>query len=194
MDLTQLVGVCWLIFILYWLVSAQSVKPIQETRGWLARNWYSILFFLGVLLMSGFRVLARFDIPVRPLGVFLIPHTLLLNIVVVILMISGLAIALIARRTLGKNWSGIAAIKKDHELITTGLYHYVRNPIYTGMLLMFLGTALSFDTLSACIGFLLILLTIWVKLKQEEALLTEHFAGEYLSYKNRTKMLIPFIW
>lgn len=194
MDLTQFVGICWLIFMLYWLISAQSVKPIQETRGWLARNWYSILFIIGVLLMSGLRILARFDIPVRPLAILFIPHSIILNVVVVILMIAGLAIALIARRTLGKNWSGIAAIKKDHELITTGLYHYVRNPIYTGMLLMFLGTALSFDTLSASIGFLIILLTIWIKLKQEEALLTEHFAGEYLSYKSHTKMLIPFLW
>ncbi len=194
MLVIQFVGVCWLIFILYWLISAQSVKPIQETRGWLERNWYSILFVLGVLLMSGSRFSARFGIQVRPLAILLLPHTIILNIVVVILMITGLAIALIARRTLGENWSSVVSIKKDHELITTGLYHYVRNPIYTGMLLMFLGTALSFDTLSAGIGFLMILLGIWVKLKQEEALLTEHFGYEYLSYKNNTKMLIPFVW
>ncbi len=194
MLVIQFVGVCWLIFILYWLISAQSVKPIQETRGWLERNWYSILFVLGVLLMSGSRFSARFGIQVRPLAILLLPHTIILNIVVVILMITGLAIALIARRTLGENWSSVVSIKKDHELITTGLYHYVRNPIYTGMLLMFLGTVLSFDTLSAAIGFLMILLAIWVKLKQEESLLTEHFADEYLSYKKHTKMLIPFVW
>ncbi len=194
MDITQLVGICWIVFILYWLISAQSVKPIQETRGWLARNWYAILFIIGVLLISNLRFLAWFDIPIRPLAILLFPHTIIMNIVIVILMITGLAISIIARRTLGRNWSSVAAIKKDHELITTGLYHYVRNPIYTGMLLMFLGTALSFDTLSAGIGFLFLLLVIWIKLKQEEMLLIEHFGGEYLSYKNRTKMLIPFIW
>ncbi len=59
---------------------------------------------------------------------------------------------------------------------------------------MVLGTALSFGTLSACIDFLIIVLTIWLKLRQEEALLTKHFAEEYLSYKGRTKTLIPFIW
>lgn len=194
MLVIQFVGVCWIIFVLYWLISAQSVKPIQETRGWLERNWYSILFIMGVLLMSGSRFLARFGIRVHSLAILLLPRTIILNIVIVILMITGLAIALIARRTLGENWSSVVSIKKDHELITTGLYHYVRNPIYTGMLLMFLGTTLSFDTLSAAFGFLMILLAIWIKLKQEEAILTEHFADEYLSYKKHTKMLIPFVW
>ncbi len=62
------------------------------------------------------------------------------------------------------------------------------------MLLMFLGTALSLGTLGACIGFLIILVGILFKLKQEEALMTEHFAEEYISYKKHTKTLIPFLW
>ncbi len=193
-TIRDVVLVCWIIFILYWLISAQSVKPTQETRGWLTRNWHFILLAIGVLLMSNLRFLARFDIPVHVSDTLLIPRTAIVNIAVIVLMIIGLTIAIIARRTLGKNWSRVTAIKKDHELITTGLYHYVRNPIYTGMLLMFLGTALSFDTLSAYVGFPIILFAIWAKLKQEEVLLTEHFDGEYLSYKKHTKMLIPFLW
>ena len=189
-----IVSACWIIFLLYWLISAQSVKSIQKTRGPLGGNWYPIVILIGALFMGNFRFLARFSIPVGALAVLLIPHTIVVNVVVAILLIAGLVVALIARRTLAENWSAAVALKKDHELITTGLYHYVRHPIYTGMLLMVLGTALLLGTLGACIGFLIILLGIWLKLKEEEALLAEHFPGEYSSYKNRTRILIPFIW
>ncbi|SRR6266487_5355365 len=185
---------CWIIFILYWFFSARSVKSIQETRGWLGGNWYPILYLIGFLFIVNFRFLGSLGIPTEKLATLLLPHTIVLNISVVILLIAGLMIAIIARRTLAENWSAAVALKKDHELITIGLYHYVRHPIYTGMLLMILGTILSLGTLSACIGFLIIALAIWLKLKQEEALLTEHFSKEYSSYKQRTKFLIPFIW
>ncbi|HLO13454.1 MAG TPA: isoprenylcysteine carboxylmethyltransferase family protein [Anaerolineales bacterium] len=179
---------------LYWFISARSVKSIQETRGWLGGNWYSIFYLIGFLFVADFRFLGRFGIPVGKLAIVLLPPTVLLNAVVVLLLVAGLIIAIIARRRLAGNWSSVVALKKDHELITTGLYHYVRHPIYSGMLLMILGTVLSFGTLGACIGFLIILLGFLLKLRQEEALLAEHFAQEYLSYKKRTKVLIPFIW
>lgn len=178
---------------LYWFISARSVKPIQETRGWLGGNWYPLLLLVGFLLIGNFRFLARFGIPVDSLGILLVPYTTTINVVSAILAVAGLIVAVIARRTLAENWSAAVALKKGHELITRGLYHYVRHPIYTGMLLMVLGTALTFGTLGAFIGFLVIVLAFWLKLRQEEALLTEHFSEEYSSYKKRTKTLIPFI-
>jgi protein-S-isoprenylcysteine O-methyltransferase Ste14 len=190
----QVTLVCWIIFVLYWFISARSVKPIQETRGWLGGNWYPILYLIGFLFMINFRFLGRLGIPTNKLATLLLPHTTVLNIIIVILLIAGLIIAIAARRTLARNWSGAVALKEDHELITTGLYKYVRHPIYTGMLLMILGTALSVATLGACIGFFIILVGILLKLRQEEALLTKHFAQSYLSYKKCTRTLIPFIW
>ena len=186
--------VCWVIFWIYWLISATSVKPTQETRGWLAGNWQRILLLIGFLFMGDFRFLGRFGVPVDALARLLIPHAMIINILAMILMVLGLLTALIARRILAGNWSGAVSLKKDHELITRGPYHYVRHPIYTGILLMAFATTLSFGTLSACIGFLIILLGIWFKLKEEEALLVEHFPEEYSSYKNRTKILLPFLW
>ena len=185
---------CWIIFLLYWFISAQSVKSVQETRGWLGGNWYPILYMIGFLLMANLRFLGRIGIPTKTLAISLLPHTILVNVVIVISLIGGLIIAISARRRLAGNWSNVVALKKNHELITSGLYQYVRHPIYTGMLLMFLGTALSFGTLGAMIGFLVILVGIWFKLRQEEMLMTEHFADKYTSYKKHTKTLLPFIW
>jgi protein-S-isoprenylcysteine O-methyltransferase Ste14 len=194
MNMQQIVAVCWVIFLLYWFISALSVKSIQETRGWLGGSWYSILYVIGFLFIGNFRFLGRFGVPIGILGFILFQHTLVQNIVVIVLLIVGLIIAIVARRTLAGNWSGQVALKKDHVLITTGLYQYVRHPIYTGMLMMILGTALSYGTLGATLGFLIILLGVLVKLNEEEALMTQHFSQEYLSYKQRTKTLIPFIW
>jgi protein-S-isoprenylcysteine O-methyltransferase Ste14 len=193
-SVPQFVAVVWLIFVSYWFISALSVKSIQETRGWLGGNWYPILYLIGVLFIVNFKFLGRLGVPIGTLGIILYQHTAVQNAAVIILLIVGLIVAILARRTLAGNWSGQVAFKKDHELVTTGLYQYIRHPIYTGMLMMILGTALSQGTLGAVIGFLIILFGVLFKLRDEEVLMTEHFAEGYASYKKRTKMLIPFLW
>jgi protein-S-isoprenylcysteine O-methyltransferase Ste14 len=186
--------VCWAIFALYWFINASSVKPTQETKGRLAGNWHSIWLIIGGLFLSNVPFLAKVGVPASPLTTLLIPHSIVINAVITVLAVAGLIIAMIARRTLAGNWSRAVAFKNDHELITTGLYRYVRHPIYTGVLLMILATALSVGTLSAGIGFVIIVLGIGFKLRAEEALLTKHFPRDYSAYKERTKALIPYIF
>ncbi len=190
----QIILACWVIFMLYWFISATSVKSNQETKGWLAAYWYRILLFIGALFIVNFRFLARVGIPVKTLATLLIPHSMVIDVLAVILVIAGLMIAIAARRTLAGNWSGAVVIKVGHVLVTTGLYRYVRNPIYSGILTMVLGTALSFGTLGAGIGLLIVGVTIWLKLRGEEVILVKHFSEEYMSYKKRTRSLIPFVW
>jgi protein-S-isoprenylcysteine O-methyltransferase Ste14 len=184
---------CWAIFALYWFISASSVKPTHETKGWLAGNWHGIWLLIGGLFLSNAPFLAKVGVPVSSLTVLLIPRSIVLDVVIIVFAVTGLIVAMMARRTLAGNWSRAVAFKEDHELITTGLYHYVRHPIYTGILLMILGTALFVGTLSAGIGFVIIVLGIGFKLRAEEELLTKHFPKEYPAYKNRTKALIPYI-
>ncbi len=185
---------CWVIFGLYWFISSSSVKSIQETRGWLAGNWHSIWLLIGGLFLSNLPFLAKVGVSISSLTILLIPSSIVINVVIIVFAVTGLIVALIARRTLAGNWSRAVAFKEDHELITTGLYHYVRHPIYTGVLLMILATALSVGTLSAGIGFVIIVLGLWFKLRAEEELLTVHFPKEYLAYKDRTKALIPYVF
>ena len=184
---------CWVIFGLYWFISSSSVKSIQETRGWLAGNWHGIWLLIGGLFLSNLPFLAKVGDFISSLTILLIPSSIVINVVIIVFAVTGLIVALIARRTLAGNWSRAVAFKEDHELITTGLYHYVRHPIYTGVLLMILATALSVGTLSAGIGFVIIVLGLWFKLRAEEELLTKHFPKEYSAYKDRTKALIPYV-
>ena len=184
---------CWVIFGLYWFISSSSVKSTQETRGWLAGNWHGIFLLIGGLFLSNLPFLAKVGVSISSLTILLIPSSIVINVVIIVFAVTGLIVALIARQTLAGNWSRAVAFKEDHELITTGLYHYVRHPIYTGVLLMILATALSVGTLSAGIGFVIIVLGLWFKLRAEEEILTKHFPKEYLAYKDRTKALIPYV-
>lgn len=65
-----------------------------------------------------------------------------LEILGLILAVLGLLIALVARKTLADNWSSNIEFKKNHRLITDGIYGYVRHPIYTGIISMGLGSIL----------------------------------------------------
>jgi len=95
--------------------------------------------------------------------------------------------------TLGGNWSSEVALKQGHELVKTGPYRFVRHPIYTGLLLMCLGTAIVPGQLRSWLGFLLLCAGFWIKLKQEETLMLQHFPDEYPVYRRQVKVLIPFI-
>lgn len=178
-------NVCWIIFLLYWVVSSWSVKPTQERVGGIGGYWHYVSIVLAVLL---------FNIPVYPLTLSLVSRSAGIAILSSVFAISGLAIAIAARRTLASNWSGSVTFKQNHTLITRGIYQYVRHPIYTGVLLMFLGTALLVGTLGAVIGFLVLFFTFWFKLKQEEALMERHFPREYPAHKRRVKALIPYVF
>jgi len=111
----------------------------------------------------------------------------------VIMAISGLMIALVARYTLDGNWSSNIDIKKEHELKTDGIYSYSRHPIYTGISFLVFGTFLVYQSLGTLVVFTIVILFFCYKIRREEALLIEYFPKAYTAYKKRTKALIPFI-
>jgi protein-S-isoprenylcysteine O-methyltransferase Ste14 len=179
------VPACWLIFLLYWAVSARSVKPTEERPRGLSRYWHYVLLIVAALLLQ--------NIPISPLNLTLVPRSAVISILSSGCAVGGLAIALVARRTLADNWSSVVTFKRHHELITGGIYHYMRHPIYTGVLLMFLATVLLAGTLGAVLGFFIVFVGLWVKLEQEEALMERHFPAQYPEYKRRVRALLPFI-
>jgi len=96
-----------------------------------------------------------------------------------------------ARVFLGANWSATVTIKQDHEIIRSGPYALVRHPIYSGLLLGMLGTAIAIGEMRGLVG--LVFLGWWLKLQTEEQFLVEQFGTQYLKYRQETKALIPFV-
>ncbi len=110
----------------------------------------------------------------------------------VALCAAGVALVIASRRALGRNWSDLVVLKHNHEWIQSGPYRWVRHPLYSGMLLAILGSAVTVNTRIAYLAVPVVLLGFWVKSRQEEALLEQRFPG-YRRYRQRVKAFIPFV-
>jgi protein-S-isoprenylcysteine O-methyltransferase Ste14 len=110
-----------------------------------------------------------------------------------IMLAAGIAFAVWARHDLGRNWSGTVTVKQNHELIRSGPYRLVRHPIYTGLLLAILGTAIAFGEWRGLLAFGLLTGSLLLKLRIEERFMSESFPKEYARYRAEVPALIPFI-
>src|SRR5271165_6468925 len=106
----------------------------------------------------------------------------------------GLLVAIWSRKVLGAEWSRDVELKQGHKLVERGPYRLMRHPIYTGHLLMGLGTAIASGSLVAFAGLASFVGGFWIKLNQEERLLLRGFPDEYPAYKERVKALIPYLF
>lgn len=176
---------CWGVVIAFWIVSALSVKRTAAQQPLRHRLLYLALTGLAAVLLNGSVGLIHWNQAV-------IAHTLATGILGDAFVLNGLFIAIWARATLGGNWSARVSLKENHELIRRGPYRAVRHPIYSGLLLMILGTAIVAGHVAGFIALVICFGGFWVKLRQEEALLTRHLAG-YSEYMRHTKALVPFI-
>jgi protein-S-isoprenylcysteine O-methyltransferase Ste14 len=83
--------------------------------------------------------------------------------------------------------------KQDHELIESGPYALARHPIYTGLILMGLGTAIDYGRAIGFVLFLGLCGGLWWKALQEERIMSEHFPDSYAEYKTRVHAIVPFV-
>jgi len=154
------------------------------------RSGYTALLVLAFWLLLGGVFRHRF----RSIELVVLPHIAVLNALGLMLTVLGLALAIWARVVLGRNWSGHVTFKENHELILRGPYAFVRHPIYTALLLMFLGTAIAVGTSSSLLGVPILFLSFWIKYRQEEAFMIAHFGDQYRDYMKRVKAIIPFVF
>jgi protein-S-isoprenylcysteine O-methyltransferase Ste14 len=111
---------------------------------------------------------------------------------------AGLAIALIfitaSHLSLGRQWSGVLETKKNHQLVTTGLYQYVRHPMYTGFFFwaVFVGLLLP-NWLTLLASLFCYALLYFVRIPAEEAMMIKQFGPAYRDYQQRTGRIFPKI-
>lgn len=186
------IDACWLIFLTYWVINAGNTKKTAERPSFarFAANRVPLTVGAWLLLGSGWLAIRN---PSAPWNSLLIPPLPAIQAVSIVLCVLGLACAIWARRTLASNWSSEVVFKEKHELVTGGPYRWVRHPIYTGMLMMAMGTALAIGRTCSWVGFLLMAVGFLVRVVQEDELMSLHFP-EYAEYRSRVKALIPFVW
>jgi protein-S-isoprenylcysteine O-methyltransferase Ste14 len=104
---------------------------------------------------------------------------------------AGIAFAAWARAYLGGNWSSTVTVKVGHRLVRNGPYRWVRHPIYTGMTLGMLGTAIVRAQLRGAVAVVLMYIGFEIKSKIEERMMSESFGAEYDDYRSSTGGILP---
>ena len=107
------------------------------------------------------------------------------------LTLVGILFAWWARIHLGRLWSGTITRKENHHVVDSGPYALVRHPIYTGLLLAILGSAVAVDEYRGLLAVAIATEAIVRKLRLEERWLTDEFGGEYDGYRRDVKALVP---
>jgi protein-S-isoprenylcysteine O-methyltransferase Ste14 len=177
----------WIAFWAYWLVAAIFVKRIARRQSGSSR----LLYF--ALLLPAFFLLFDPRLSVSWLGRNFLPASHAVFLCGIAITVVGLGFAIWARIFLGSNWSGAVVVKEQHTLTRTGPYRWVRHPIYTGMLLGALGTAVSLEQWRGLCGVVLMTFGFYVKARHEEQLMIQTFGAQYDEYKRKTGMLLPGI-
>ncbi|MFZ0771959.1 MAG: isoprenylcysteine carboxylmethyltransferase family protein [Candidatus Sulfotelmatobacter sp.] len=175
----------WIAFVVYWAVGALKTRRTERTESFTSR--YGILF----IEIVGFALVFMDETEIGILGLRVIPRSYALGVTGVALTWAGIALALWARWHLGQYWSARITIKEDHKLIRTGPYARLRHPIYSGLDLAAIGSALVIDRWRCVVGVCLIILGYWIKAKREEAMLTEQFGADYQEHCRHTGFLFP---
>ena len=182
-------GILWGILLSYWLWSGFNNKRTIQKEGLFKRialYWVPLgvaFFLLGPGEWFGHSLIRE----------NFVPHSNAVGIAGLLLCFLGLLIACRARYLLGRNWSLSVQVKQDHELITEGPYRYVRHPIYTGALLMYLGNALIVGDWRGLIAVAIVFASFWYKLQKEEQWMGNNFGPQYQEYRKRTKALLPWV-
>lgn len=125
----------------------------------------------------------------RVLGI----RAVIVLVVMLALLVLGLGVAVWARRRIGRNWGTPTARKEEPDLVTSGPYRLVRHPIYSGILLAGVGTAIGLSW-SWLVVVAPAAADFTYSAMVEERYVTERFPHAYQAYRQATKMLVPFVF
>jgi protein-S-isoprenylcysteine O-methyltransferase Ste14 len=177
----------WLGWGFYWYLTSLDVKATAREEDVVSRMAHVVpLGIAALLLMTKW-------LPIPFLYQHFLPASDLTFILGAGIVACGLAFAIWARVVLGRNWSGTVTLKHNHELIRRGPYRWVRHPIYTGLLLAFLGSALARAQWRGLLALAIVFIALWRKLRHEERWMSEKFGDEYARYRAEVAALIPFV-
>ncbi|TAL53112.1 isoprenylcysteine carboxylmethyltransferase family protein [Pandoraea sp.] len=177
----------WVAWLIYWGILALNVKAARRRESLLSRAGHGVPLLVAAWLL----ITPRLSDGI--LGARFLPAGAVWSLAGTALVLLGLAFTVWARVHLGRNWSGIVTVKQGHELIRSGPYRWVRHPIYTGLLLAFMGSAIALGQWRGVLAMLIVFAALWRKLRLEERWMIETFGAAYTAYRNEVAALIPFV-
>ena len=183
-----LFAIIWIVFYAYWIVSAWRTRSPVKRRA--SRSTFLLYGVVWVVIWIAAMNLFLPDF----LAERIVPAGIGFTLIGLLIALAGIAFAVWARVHLGKNWSGMPTIREQHSLTRTGPYRYVRHPIYSGITLGLLGTAIGLGYVIVFSCVILIFILFVIKSHVEEKFLTDEFGEEYARYRREVKALIPYVF
>ncbi|MES2953568.1 MAG: isoprenylcysteine carboxylmethyltransferase family protein [Patescibacteria group bacterium] len=182
----------WGVFVSFWIGSAVGNKQNVEEVGARNRLRFGVPLAVAAILLFHPVIKGVSHVPFIDMPIFF--HGSGFVFLGSLVTLSGLLLAIWARMTIGVDWSSSVTVKEDHELITGGPYAYVLHPIYTAVVLMFLGTSFAVGTVGGYLAVVLALGSFLYKFPLEEAFMLRLFPADYPAYRARTARLFPGIY
>ncbi|HKP03612.1 MAG TPA: isoprenylcysteine carboxylmethyltransferase family protein [Chthoniobacterales bacterium] len=170
---------------------SRSKTGTKQDKSTLGMIWVVI----AVSITAGIFVARSRSLASGVIGLFDFPDRDWIRVLAVGLFAAGLAVRWWAIVTLGRFFTVDVVVEKDHEVVQRGPFRWVRHPSYSGVLLAFLGWAL---TLWNWVAMAIVLVPIFVafvrRMNVEEDALSRALGERYAEYMRRTKRLVPFMY
>jgi protein-S-isoprenylcysteine O-methyltransferase Ste14 len=182
-----LIPALWIGWLAYWIVSARGAKKVVRAESIPSRLSHGVPLVLAIVLLSAPHLRRSW------LMEWILPWSPTLFWVAVALVAVGLAFAIWARVHLAGNWSGTVTLKQNHSLTRDGPYRLVRHPIYTGILIAILGSAIAEGEWRGVLALVLTTGAFLRKIAIEERFLTAQFGEAYARYRTEVPALVPWL-
>lgn len=180
--LILVLAVAWTTLGLYWGAPSKAAQSGEF-------KWYRPLRL--VVLAGVFALLFWNATAISFLGKRFVPDIPMLGLIGFIAAVCGMVVASWSRIALGRYWSDKVILQTEHRLIRSGPYSCMRHPLYSGVLLAVLGTALVLGEWRGLLSFCILLVNYAIKAKREERILADRFGEDFNAHGRQTGFLLP---
>jgi len=178
----------WTAFFGYWWLVGRKQSSNERTEERASR-----LLRTSLMLVAFWLIVAQPEI-FPDAATSMLPDGIYRFLLEMALTLSGMGLSIWARVHLGRNWSQAVTLKKDHQLIQSGPYRWLRHPIYTGLLLAIAGCVAKEANLTAVLAWMLVAVALVKKLCLEEKWLAGEFNQNWQEYVKKSYRLLPFLY
>lgn len=175
--------------VLYWIVGEHTAnKLIPKAKHTLWKQ--------KAVTIATYAYWIFFLVQLIGLNILLFTHSTLLQLFGFLIFLVGVFISIKGRIDLGINWAhgGEYQIKTNQSLVTSGIYKYIRHPIYAGVMFMIVGGQLVVESYLVIPLTLLYYTMLYFQTRKEERLLTAYFGHQYVEYMKHTPRIFPRIF
>ncbi len=184
----------WAIFYTYWIAAAAYDLASGRSKKVVKRQSFAPERANALLLLAAWLLtVTTFGQKYYPLGARFAPNIPAVIGAGLAVGLAGILFAIWARMHLGGNWSGSVVMKKGQTLVRTGPYAIVRNPIYTGIAIGIMGSAIAEGTVTGLLAVACIVVFSYFRITAEEKLLKERFGKDFEEYKRDVKVFVPLV-